>query len=88
MTAMTMLAGERESPGASMMEIAALAIADKLTGHEFEVRNPDAVQSAAEELRQRGFTLLHDAREEPWGQTVAYLRDKDGHIVALCTPLP
>jgi uncharacterized glyoxalase superfamily protein PhnB len=25
---------------------------------------------------------------KPWGQTVATLRDKDGHIVDLCTPLP
>lgn len=25
---------------------------------------------------------------KPWGQTVAYLRDCDGHIVELCTPLP
>jgi hypothetical protein len=40
---------------------------------EFEVRDADAVGSAAEELRRRGFTLLHDRREEPWGQTVAGL---------------
>jgi hypothetical protein len=35
---------------------------------EFEVYDADAVGAAAEELRQRGFTLLHDRREEPWGQ--------------------
>jgi catechol 2,3-dioxygenase-like lactoylglutathione lyase family enzyme len=35
---------------------------------EFEVRDADAVETAAGELRQRGFTLLHDRREEPWAK--------------------
>ena len=25
---------------------------------------------------------------KPWGQTVAYVRDKDGFLVELCTPMP
>jgi catechol 2,3-dioxygenase-like lactoylglutathione lyase family enzyme len=50
---------------------------------EFEVRDADAVQSAAEELRQRGFTLLHDRREEPWGQTVARLQSEAGSIIGI-----
>ena len=50
---------------------------------EFEVRDPAAVQSAAEELRQRGFTLLHDTREEPWGQTVARLQSLEGSIIGI-----
>ena len=25
---------------------------------------------------------------KPWGQTVAYVRDKDGHLVEICTPMP
>src|SRR5439155_14866568 len=45
---------------------------------EFEVHDADAVGAAAEELRQRGFTLLHDQREEPWGQTVARLQSHEG----------
>src|SRR3954468_20609495 len=49
---------------------------------EFEVRHADAVQSAAEELRERGFTLLHDRREEPWGQTVARFQSEEGSINA------
>src|SRR4051794_14789253 len=31
---------------------------------EFEVEDAEAVQAAAEELRGKGFSLLHDAREE------------------------
>jgi hypothetical protein len=40
---------------------------------EFEVQDGPAVQAAAEELRGKGFTLLHEAREKSWGQTVARL---------------
>jgi catechol 2,3-dioxygenase-like lactoylglutathione lyase family enzyme len=50
---------------------------------EFEVRDADAVQAAAEELRERGFTLLHDRRVEPWGQTVARLQSEEGLIVGI-----
>jgi catechol 2,3-dioxygenase-like lactoylglutathione lyase family enzyme len=50
---------------------------------EFEVSDADAVQSAAEELRRRGFTLLHDRRTEPWGQTVARLQSEEGLIIGI-----
>ena len=40
---------------------------------EFDVESPDAVEAAAQELEARGFQLVHGAREEPWGQTVARL---------------
>ena len=47
---------------------------------EFEVRDADAVQSAAEELRQRGFSLLHDRREEPWGVELAHERLQEPNV--------
>jgi catechol 2,3-dioxygenase-like lactoylglutathione lyase family enzyme len=50
---------------------------------EFEVADPDAVASAAAELRDAGFDLLHDSREEPWGQTVARLLSAEGVIVGI-----
>jgi catechol 2,3-dioxygenase-like lactoylglutathione lyase family enzyme len=50
---------------------------------EFEVRDADAVQTAADELRQRGLSLLHDPREEPWGQTVARLQSEEGSIIGI-----
>lgn len=50
---------------------------------EFEVEGADAVQAAAEELRERGYTLLHDARTEPWGQTVARLQTGEGGLVGI-----
>lgn len=50
---------------------------------EFEVADADIVQVAADELKERGFTLLHDSRTEPWGQTVARLQSSEGAIIGL-----
>jgi uncharacterized glyoxalase superfamily protein PhnB len=50
---------------------------------EFEVEDADAVSAAAAELREKGFALLHEAREEPWGQTVARLLSNEGSIVGI-----
>ena len=53
------------------------------TSIEFEVADTDSVQVAADELKVKGFTLLHDARTEPWGQTVARLQSSEGVIIGL-----
>jgi catechol 2,3-dioxygenase-like lactoylglutathione lyase family enzyme len=53
------------------------------TSIEFEVADPAAVAAAADELEERGFALLHGAREEPWGQTVARLLSPEGLIVGI-----
>lgn len=50
---------------------------------EFEVADAAAVQTAARELEERGFELLHPAREEPWGQTVARLLSPERLIVGI-----
>jgi catechol 2,3-dioxygenase-like lactoylglutathione lyase family enzyme len=50
---------------------------------EFEVADADAVSSAAAELEEQGFELLHGAREEPWGQTVARLQSVDSLVVGI-----
>jgi catechol 2,3-dioxygenase-like lactoylglutathione lyase family enzyme len=50
---------------------------------EFEVADADAVAAAARELQDRGFELLHPARTEPWGQTVARLLSIEGSIVGI-----
>lgn len=47
---------------------------------EFEV---DDVADAAKELEDRGYQLLHGARTEPWGQTVARLLSPEGLIVGV-----
>jgi catechol 2,3-dioxygenase-like lactoylglutathione lyase family enzyme len=50
---------------------------------EFEVESEAAVAEAAKELEQRGYELLHPARTEPWGQTVARIQSAEGAIVGL-----
>jgi catechol 2,3-dioxygenase-like lactoylglutathione lyase family enzyme len=50
---------------------------------EFEVEDVAAVDAAAAELRQQGHELLHDARTEPWGQTVARLISPENVVVGI-----
>jgi catechol 2,3-dioxygenase-like lactoylglutathione lyase family enzyme len=50
---------------------------------EFELADARAVAEGAEELRSRGYQLLHDAKVEPWGQTVARLLSPEGAVVGL-----
>ncbi|MEZ5171533.1 MAG: glyoxalase [Acidimicrobiia bacterium] len=47
---------------------------------EFEVTD---VAAATDELTDAGYDLVHGAREEPWGQTVARLQTPDGLLVGL-----
>ena len=50
---------------------------------EFDVGDPAGVQAAADELTAAGYELLHPARQEPWGQTVARLLSPEGAIVGI-----
>jgi catechol 2,3-dioxygenase-like lactoylglutathione lyase family enzyme len=50
---------------------------------EFEVADKESVSSAAEELKSRGYQLLHGSRTEPWGQTVARLQTPEGLLVGI-----
>ncbi len=50
---------------------------------EFELETVDSVAAGAAELEEQGYGLLHGARTEPWGQTVARLLSPEGAIVGL-----
>ncbi len=50
---------------------------------EFELADPAAVADGAAELAAAGHRLLHGARTEPWGQTVARLQSPEGLVVGL-----
>ena len=50
---------------------------------EFDVASADAVNAAARELQEADHDLLHGARTEPWGQTVARLQAPEGVIVGV-----
>ena len=50
---------------------------------EFEVEDAAAVEAAAKELAEQGYPLLHPARQEPWGQTVARVVSPENVIVGI-----
>jgi catechol 2,3-dioxygenase-like lactoylglutathione lyase family enzyme len=47
----------------------------------------DDVASAFQRALKAGALPLSEPVVKPWGQTVAYVRDPDGHLVELCTPM-
>jgi lactoylglutathione lyase len=46
------------------------------------------VPALYERALKAGATAVTKPETKPWGQTVAYVRDRDGFLVGLCTPLP
>ena len=45
------------------------------------------VAAAVARAVQAGAELVQSPQEMPWGQTVAYVADRDGFLVELCTPM-
>lgn len=50
---------------------------------EFDVASPGAVAAAAKELESRGHRLVHPAKTEEWGQTVARVLSPEGLLVGI-----
>jgi uncharacterized glyoxalase superfamily protein PhnB len=46
----------------------------------------DDVQSAYDRALTAGATAVAPPTVKPWGQTVAFVRDKDGIVVEICSP--
>lgn len=45
------------------------------------------VPEALDKALSAGAVLVQAPEDMPWGQTVAYVRDPDGFLVELCTPV-
>lgn len=45
------------------------------------------VLGTIETLRQKGVTIIKEPVTKPWGQTVAYIADPDGHYIEICTSI-
>ncbi|MEM0991561.1 MAG: VOC family protein [Bacteroidota bacterium] len=45
------------------------------------------VEKTVEAAVQAGAALLEAAKTKAWGQTVAYVRDLDGFLIEICTPM-
>ncbi len=58
----------------------------KMAGFEIAFATPD-VTSAYQHALKSGCTDIHAPKQTPWGQTVAYVRDLNGILVEICSPL-
>ena len=47
----------------------------------------DNVNEIVKIAENNGATIVEKPKEKPWGQTVAYLRDIDGFLLEICTPM-
>jgi lactoylglutathione lyase len=47
----------------------------------------DNVQDIIEKSVNLGALLVEQPVQKPWGQTVGYIRDLDGFLLEICTPL-
>lgn len=47
----------------------------------------DDVQATLDAAVGAGGTLFAPVKAKPWGQTVAYVRDPEGFLVEICTPM-
>ena len=56
-------------------------------GVEVALVTPD-VAALFDRAVEAGATVVDEPAEKPWGQTVAYVRDRQGFLVELCSPLP
>jgi lactoylglutathione lyase len=47
----------------------------------------DEVQKMMDQAVELGGTLVEPPKQKPWGQTVGYVRDRDGFLLEICTPI-
>ena len=47
----------------------------------------DNVEETVKSAVSAGGTLLQNPKTKPWGQVVAYIRDIDGFLIEICTPM-
>ena len=62
------------------------SLAAKPFGMELGFTTVD-VPALVDKALANGATLLEEPREKPWGQMVAYVRDLDGFLIEICTPM-
>lgn len=47
----------------------------------------DNVEETVSTALNAGATIVEDPTTKPWGQIVAYVRDIDGFLIEICTPI-
>lgn len=59
---------------------------DKPFGIEIAITTED-VEDTLKAALAAGATLTESPKTKPWGQVVAYVRDFDGFLIEICTPM-
>ncbi len=65
-------------------------IESSLTDRPFGIEigfTADNVEETVSTAVIAGATIVEDPLTKPWGQTVAYVRDIDGFLIEICTPM-
>jgi lactoylglutathione lyase len=73
----------------SVKEITGLSVPFETTGSQtFEVGFVvEDVKATIESLREQEVPVMLEPVTKPWGQTVAYVADPDGHYIEICSSL-
>jgi lactoylglutathione lyase len=62
------------------------SLANKPFGIEIGFTTDDVDKTISAAVNAGG-TLLENPKTKPWGQVVAYVRDPDGFLIEICTPM-
>lgn len=58
------------------------------TSHSFEIGFVvEDVETTIKTLESQGVPVLMKPTKKPWGQTVAYVSDPDGHYIEICSSM-
>ncbi|MBS4744703.1 VOC family protein [Bacillus safensis] len=53
--------------------------------HTFEIGFVvDDVEQTIASMKEKGVSIIKEPAKKPWGQTVAYVSDPDGHFIEIC----
>ncbi|MBU8655858.1 VOC family protein [Bacillus pumilus] len=44
----------------------------------------DDVEQTITSMKEKGVPIIKEPAKKPWGQTVAYVADPDGHFIEIC----
>ncbi len=86
--------------GETTLSFASVALAHSNLSNGFQESKPnnpafgieiglvtEHVQETLDKAVQLGAQIVEPAKQKPWGQTVAYIRDLDGFLIEVCTPM-
>lgn len=85
------------STGSTTLAFSSLSLMEQLGKQPISAKNTkpcfeiafetEDVSSAVKKAVQSGATLIQDTERMPWGQDTAYVEDKNGFLIEICSPI-